>query len=62
MDDGALPLSIDGELLLPGALTDDQYLAQAEGRIRGYGKLVVSGIVEIGRELVAEQERFGQSY
>jgi hypothetical protein len=32
---------------------------KAEGRIRGYGKLVIAGIVEIGRELVRVKARVG---
>jgi hypothetical protein len=39
--------------------TDDEFLLQLEGRIRGYGKMVVSGIVEIGRELVSAKQRVG---
>lgn len=58
-----LPLSFPAAAVLgPGELDDDEYLAQAEGRIRGYGKLVVSGIVEIGRELVAVKERLPGRY
>lgn len=45
----------------PGALSDEEFLAQAEGQIRGYGKLVVSGIVEIGRKLVEVKDRVGQA-
>lgn len=55
-----LPLPFgEATVLAPGEVHDDEYLAQAEGRIRGYGKLVVSGLVEIGRELVAVKERVG---
>jgi hypothetical protein len=37
----------------------EAFLAQAESEIRGYGKLVVNGIVEIGRKLVEVKERVG---
>jgi hypothetical protein len=47
------------EIIPPGEFGDDEFLAQAEGQIRGYGKLVVSGIVEIGRKLVEVKERVG---
>jgi hypothetical protein len=48
------------EIFPPGA--DEEFLAQAEGQIRGYGKLVVSGIVEIGRKLVEVQGRLPGRY
>lgn len=54
-------LSLATEVLPPGELSDDEFLAQAEGQIRGYGKLVVSGIVEIGRKLVEVKGRVGYS-
>jgi hypothetical protein len=41
------------------AVNDEEFLAQAENHIRGYGKMVVSGIVEIGRKLVEVKERVG---
>jgi len=50
------------DLLTPVILSDDEFLAQAEGRIRGYGKLVVAGIVEIGRELVGVKQRLPRRY
>jgi hypothetical protein len=37
-------------------------LARAEGKIRGYGKLVIAGIVEIGRELVGVKARLPGRY
>jgi len=37
-------------------LTEEEFLAQAEGEIRGYGRLLVSGIVGIGKKLVEVQE------
>jgi hypothetical protein len=46
------------ELLAP-VETDEEFLSQAEGQIRGLGKMVVSGIVEIGRKLVEVKERVG---
>jgi hypothetical protein len=36
--------------------TEEEFLAQAEGQIRGYGRLLVSGIVGIGKKLVEVQE------
>jgi hypothetical protein len=45
--------------LAPRDLDDEAYLAQAEGEIRGYGRLVVSGIVAIGKKLVEVKERVG---
>jgi hypothetical protein len=38
---------------------DEEFLAQAEGQIRGYGKLVFSGIVAIGQKLVEVKDRVG---
>src|SRR5215831_404438 len=43
-------------------LDEEAFLARAEGKIRGYGKLVISGIVEIGRELVAVKSRHPGRY
>src|SRR4029077_7551666 len=37
----------------------ERHNLQQTSRIRGYGNLVISGIVEIGRELVAVKERVG---
>ena len=39
--------------------TDEEFLAQAEDEIRGYGRLVISGIVAIGKKLVEVKERVG---
>ena len=40
-------------------VTDDEYLIEAEGEIRGYGRLVVSGIVAIGEKLSEVRTRVG---
>jgi len=37
-------------------LTEEEFLAQAEGEIRGYGRLLVSAIVGIGKKLIEVQE------
>ena len=43
------------DILAPDA--NEEFLAQAEGQIRAYGKLVVAGIVDIGRKLVEVKDR-----
>ena len=58
----AVVVAANADLFSPPAppdLDDEAYLAQAEGEIRGYGRLVVSGIVAIGRKLVEVKERVG---
>jgi hypothetical protein len=58
----AVAVSTSADLFPPPAppdLDDEAYLAQAEGEIRGYGRLVVSGIVAIGKKLVEVKERVG---
>src|ERR1700680_961747 len=58
----AVAVSTSADLFPPPAppdLDDEAYLAQAEGEIRGCGRLLVSGIVAIGRKLVEVQERVG---
>jgi hypothetical protein len=47
------------EIFRPGQVADEEYLDRAEGKIRGLGKLVASGMVEIGRELIGVKERVG---
>jgi hypothetical protein len=51
MPDGGDQIALFEEVL-PPAKAEEEFLAQAEGQIRGYGKLVISGIVEIGRKLI----------
>jgi hypothetical protein len=40
-------------------IIDGEYLTEAEGEIRGYGRLVVSGIVAIGKKLSEVRTRVG---
>jgi hypothetical protein len=51
---GTIPV----ELLSPGEAANEEFLAEAERQIRGYGKMVITGIVEIGRNLVEVREHF----
>ena len=46
-------------VILPRELSDEGYLDQAEGEIRGYGRIVASGIAAIGKKLVEVKERVG---
>lgn len=48
-----------GQVSLPEEVAEEEFLAQAEGQIRGYGKLVSTGIVEIGRKLTEVKDRTG---
>lgn len=45
------------EMVPPRALTDDEYLDQAEGEIRGSGRNVVQNVVAIGKKLVEVKGR-----
>jgi hypothetical protein len=38
------------ELFEPREISDDEYLDQAEGEIRGYGRLLIQNIVAIGQK------------
>jgi hypothetical protein len=39
------------DMLAVRDVTDHEYLNEAEGEMRGYGRLVVSGIIAIGKKL-----------
>jgi hypothetical protein len=46
--------------ILPACdITDEAYLTEAEGEIRGYGRLVFSGIIAIGKKLSEVRTRVG---
>jgi hypothetical protein len=47
------------EILPARDVTDEVYLTEAEGEIRGYGRLVVSGIIAIGKKLSEIRTRVG---
>jgi hypothetical protein len=56
-------VAVSTDLFPPlAALDDEAYLSQAEGEIRGYGRLVVSGIFAIGRKLAEVKERLPKRY
>jgi hypothetical protein len=59
------PLSVlSGQTALPevlplGEFTNEEFIIQAEAKIRGYAKFAMSGIVEIGRVLIEVKELLG---
>ena len=56
LDHGNLPA------ILPRQLTDEEYLDQAEGEIRGYSRNVVQNIIATGGKLVEVKERVGHGH
>jgi hypothetical protein len=46
-------------ILQPRELTDEEYLDQAEGEIRGYGQSFMNSIIAIGKKLAEIKERVG---